>query len=104
VNDDHDGPIISVEPGDPRNDQLLAKTRDDVRALMEITIHPLIDQAEAQNADLASALAALSKYFTLDVEHMPRERLASIMALVLFYLAETERMVGPDGRSVKIDD
>ena len=103
MNDDPNGPIVSVEPGDPRNDQMLAQTREDFRDLLEITIHPAIEQAEAQGADLSSLMAALVKSWVARPDYMPRDRLASVMALSLIYLAEQERMVAKDGTTIRKD-
>jgi hypothetical protein len=104
MNDDATGPIVSVEPGDPRNDQMLAQAREDLHALIQITLHPAIEAAEAQNVDQAGLVAALVRGWLIDPRYMPRERMAPIMALALMYLAETERMVVRDGKSIRKDE
>jgi len=98
---DHDGEIRSVEPGSPHNDQMLAQTREDLRNLLDVTIHPIIDQAEAQDADLAAMMAVLASSWIERVDYMPRERLASVLALTLFKLANEERELVSDGKTVK---
>lgn len=98
------GPIVEVEPGNPWHDQLLAQAKEDLNALIQITIHPAIEAAEAQDVDLAGLIAALVKGWMIDPRYMPRERMAGIMALALVHLAETERMILRDGKTIKKDD
>lgn len=92
MNDDVDGPIVSVEPGDPANDQLLAQARDDLRDLLDITIHPLIDAAINQDVDLSTVVTALSKGWLMADEIMPRERMIPVIALAMILLGEHERV------------
>lgn len=102
MNDDPTGPIVSVEPGDPGNDQMLARTKDDLRALLEITIHPLVDQAEAQDADLAAMMAVLVMSWMNRPDFMPRDRALSLLALTMFTLASAEREpTDEDGKTVR---
>jgi hypothetical protein len=91
----------SVEPGDPRNDQMLAQTRDAMRDLLDITVHPLIDQAEAQDADLSLMMAVLCSSWMDHEEYMPHECLVSVLALALFQIAKTEREVVSDGKTMR---
>ena len=83
--------IIGVEPGDPHNDQMLARVREDLRDILDSTIHPLIDQKEEKGADLSVVMAALVMSWLMDEDYMPRDRLASNLGLALFMLAEQER-------------
>ena len=93
--------VRSVEPGDPHNDQMLAKTRDSMRELLDITIHPLIDQCEAQDADLSAMMAAICTAWHEHEDVMPRERLVSVLALAMFTIAKSERVVIADGRTIR---
>src|SRR5689334_16010413 len=104
MNDDAHGPISSVIPGDPLNDQMLAQAREDLNALIAITIRPAVEQAEAQGADLPSLVAALTNSWVSDPRYMPRERMAAIMALALIHLDETERMIENHDCSKGVDD
>jgi len=94
--------IVSVEPGDPHNDQMLAQTKEDLRNLLNVTVHPMIDQAEAQNGDLASMMAALCTHWSLNNAYMPRERLAALAALGMFIVASQERHVVADGKTERM--
>lgn len=104
MNDDPDGPMVSVEPGDPHNDQMLALTKEDWRLLMDQTIHPLIDQAEAQDAGLSEMMAALVMSWLGRPDYMPIERSMALLALSMFVAATIEREPGPeDGKTVRRD-
>lgn len=98
------GPIVEVEPGNPWHDQMLAQAKEDLKALIAITIHPAIDAAEAQDVALSGLIAALVQGWMIDPRYMPRERMAGIMALALVQLADQERMIVRDGKSIKKDD
>lgn len=101
MNDDPNGPIFSVEPGNPHNDQILAMIREDLRSLLDTVIHPMVDQAEAQDADLSTMMAALVNSWLEDPISMSRERMASVMALALFLISAGEREAAGDGKTVR---
>lgn len=92
---------IAVEPGDPRNDQMLAQTRADLRLILDVTIHPLLDQVSDKNTDLASAMAALVISLISRPDNMSYERMASIAALAMVTIAESEREAVFDGKTVR---
>ena len=83
--------FYDIDPGDPYNDQMLAQAREDIRNQLDTTVHHLLNQIEAANAPLSSGLAALAVHWIGDEELMPRNRLASLLALALVMLAEAER-------------
>lgn len=83
--------MVSVEPGDPHNDQMLAQARDELRKFLDITVHPMIDQAEAQKADNAAMFAALALSWFKRPDYMPRDRLCAILSLTMITLAKEER-------------
>ena len=105
---DPDSPIVSVEPGDPVNDQMLAQAKEDLRGVLDVTIHPIIEQAEAQGAGLSEMMAALVFHWCSEEqrkeENMPRERMASLLALALFFLAEQEREIIANEKTVVLDE
>lgn len=93
--------VRGVEPGDPHNDQMLAKTRDSLREMLDLTVHPLIDQAEEQDAEFPAMMAVLATSFFDHEDYMPRNRMASMLALALFLLAKDEREIISDGKTVR---
>lgn len=101
MEDDLTGPVVGVETGNPINDQMLARTKENFRLIMDATIHPIIDQAEKQKADLSARMAVLViSWLSMD-ETMTREQLASLLALSMFKLAESEREPAEDGKTVR---
>lgn len=91
--EDQHGEMRSTQLGDPNNDQALAYIREDLRDLLDNTIYPIIDQAEAQNAGLSEMMAVLVPYL---IEHedflFTRPRMAALLALLLFAEAARERV------------
>lgn len=83
--------FYSVDPGNPINDQMLAMTKEDIRQILDTTIYRLLDQKEAVEAPLSSAMAVLALEYIHSEEYMPRDRMASLLALALITLAEKER-------------
>ncbi|HEY6020534.1 MAG TPA: hypothetical protein VIY48_11795 [Candidatus Paceibacterota bacterium] len=72
---------IEVDPGDPHNDQMLAQTSEDLTQHLEIVRH-VLDQAEEKDAPLSAVVAVVATSM-IENEKMPRERLASLLALAL---------------------
>lgn len=81
---------IGVTIGNPHNDQMLAQAREDFRKLLDITVHPLLQQGNEQNADMAAMMAVLVTGWLGRVDYMPRARLATLLALASFTIALDE--------------
>lgn len=73
---------VEVDPGDPHNDQMLEQTKEDLNRHMKI-VREVLDQAEEQDAPLSACIAVLASHWIREEEIMPRERLASLLALAL---------------------
>lgn len=80
-----------VDPGNPINDQMLARTKEDMRGILDATISKLLDYKESAGAPLASAMAVLATDYMTNEEYMPRDRMASLLSLALITIAENER-------------
>jgi len=89
--EDRDSEVRSTELGSPKNDQVLAQVKHDLRDILDNTIHPLCDQADAQNADLPAMMAVLAISLTEREDWLPRHRMASLLALLLIAMAARER-------------
>lgn len=77
--------IMEVDPGDPRNDQMLAMTAEDLSSHME-NIRYVLSQAENYDAPLSAIVAAIATNWIEAKDRMSRERLASLLALALVRL------------------
>jgi hypothetical protein len=79
-----------VDPGDPHNDQLAALTAVDLTKQLENVQH-VLDQAEESDAPLSAVLAVIAQSLIDQDGEMPRDRLASLLALALVRLAAEAR-------------
>lgn len=70
--------------GDPHNDQMAAQVRDDLADHVESARKTL------RQGDRSDALAVIAVTLIEAVEDMPRERLASLLAMALVQLAEVK--------------
>lgn len=76
---------VGVDPGDPRNDQMLAMTAEDLSSHME-NVRYVLDQAEDHDAPLSAIVGAIATNWIEAKDRMSRERLASLLALALVKL------------------
>ena len=80
--------VVEVDPGEPHNDQMLAYTKDDLADHME-AVRKMLAGIQDVKPPLAACVAALAIHLIDDTENMPRERMASLLALSLIQAADT---------------
>lgn len=79
--------LYNVNPDDPFKEQLYRGASDDLWQHIA-TANEVLRQAQDQDAPISSSLVALTQHFIDDEEGMPRERLASMLALALLRIAQ----------------
>lgn len=75
---------MRAEP-DPHNDQMAARARDDLAQ------HVASARKTLAQGDRTEALAVIAHTLIVEEKWMPRDRLASLLAVALVQLAEEER-------------
>lgn len=81
---------VDVEPGDPHNDQMAARARED----LEWHIGSARDTLAQTGGRTAEAIAVIATALDQNRAHFPRDRAAAMLAAALVRLASANRPPG----------
>ena len=86
---------VTIEPGDPHNDQMAARADDELDHAIQSTRNML---AAAETNEKPAAMAAIATAFIGNPDSYPSERLASMLAAALLRLAQATEGVNLTGK------